>query len=138
MIRSVLAFWVAFSVMLSGVGAATIAHADPPPPPPCAFTLSPPQVVQVAGASMVTATVEIGNCVAPPAGPTMSVACVQLQAANAVTQCAQAHGQDAAQVFYSPYQPGATYIATGRGCPSWIGQSIAPICQILGPETATL
>jgi hypothetical protein len=137
MIRSVVALWATFAVVVGGVGGIPVAAADPPPPP-CAFTLSPPQVVQVNGASMVTATVAIGNCVAPPAGPTLTVACVQLQAPSAATQCTQAHGTDAAQVFYAPYQRGATYIATGRGCPSWIGQSIAPLCQILGPETATL
>ncbi|MET0702715.1 MAG: hypothetical protein ABWY93_23945 [Mycobacterium sp.] len=136
MIRSVLAFWAMSAVVLGGVVVAPVASAEPPPP--CAFTLSPPQVVQVDGASMVTTTVAIGNCVVPPAGPTLSVACVQLQAPNAATQCTQAHGTDAAQVFYAPYQPGATYVATGRGCPSWIGQSIAPLCQILGPESATL
>jgi hypothetical protein len=136
MIRSILVFWATFAAVLGGVGVAPVASAEPPPP--CAFTLSPPEVVQVDGVSMVTASVVIGNCVVPPAGPTLSVACMQLQAANAPTQCAQAHGTDAAQVFYGPYQPGATYISTGRGCPSWLGQSTAPLCQLLGPQTATL
>ncbi|CAN5468894.1 hypothetical protein BH09ACT7_BH09ACT7_42870 [soil metagenome] len=136
MIRSVLAVPAALALVMGGVGTAAVTHAEPPPP--CAYTLSPPQVVQVDSTSMVTATVAIGNCVAPPAGPSLNVACVQLQGANSVMHCTQAHGTDAAQVFFAPYQPGATYVATGRGCPSWIGQSIAPLCQILGPETATL
>ena len=136
MIRSILTFFAACAVVFGGVGAAPVASAEPPPP--CAYTLSAPQVVQVDGASMVTATVAIGNCVTPPGAPTLSVACLQLQADNAPVQCTQAHGEDAAQIFYAPYKPGATYIATGRGCPSWLGQSIAPLCQMLGPVTATL
>jgi hypothetical protein len=133
MLRSILVFSAAFSVMLGAVSGAPVGSAEPPPP--CAFALSPPQVVEVNGTSMVTATVEIGNCVTPPAAPTLSVACLQLQ--GAATSCTQAHGQDVAQI-YTPYQAGGTYIATGRGCPSWLGQSMAPLCQILGPETATL
>jgi hypothetical protein len=110
-----------------------IARAEPPVP--CAFTLSPPQLVQVSGAPMVTATVEPGGC-GMPASPYQSVAC--LVGADSVTQCAQASGGDTAQV-YAPYRPGATYTSSGRGLGTWNGQWYpAQDWQILGPFTATL
>jgi hypothetical protein len=41
------------------------------------------------------------------------------------------------QVFYQPYRPGTIYIATGRGCAN-TGNPPQPVCQPLGPLTATL
>ena len=127
---------------LAGVGALAVAgfagpalgHAEPPPP--CAFTLSTPEVVQVNGATMVTASLGPGAC-AFPAGPSLSIACLQLQGVDTGGTCTQAHGSDPAQI-YVPYRPGGTYAASGRGCPSLAGQSPAQWCQILGPYTATL
>jgi hypothetical protein len=137
MSRPRLLVWVAltaaFAVALANVTGTRMARAEPPPP--CSFALSPPEVVQVSGVNMVTATVAPAAC-GMPAGPFLSVAC--LQGADSATQCSQAHGSDTARV-YAPYRPGATYTSTGRGLGSWIGQSSpTPDWQILGPDIATL
>ena len=64
--RAVTVFWLALSAALSGVAGASGAHAQPPPPGTlCSFTLSPPQVVQVSGADMVTATLSPAAARAP-------------------------------------------------------------------------
>ena len=133
MSRPTLFVWVASAVALSSVAGASAARGEPPPP--CSFALSPPQVVQVAGVSMVTATVAPAGC-GMPASPFLSVAC--LQGSDWATQCSQAHGGDTAQVSV-PYRPGATYTSTGRGLGSWIGQSTpTQDWQLLGPYIATL
>ena len=67
----------------------------------------------------------------------LTVACVQLQGSDGPGQCQQQNGILTAQVFYQPYRPGATYIATGRGCAN-TGNPPQPVCQPLGPLTATL
>lgn len=121
-------------VALSGLTGITAARAEPPPP--CSFTLSAPEVVQVDGVAMVTATLGPDAC-GFPAGPSLSIACLQLQGVDTGGTCTQAHGSDPAQI-YVPYRPGGTYASSGRGCPSWAGQSPAQWCQILGPVTATL
>lgn len=133
MIRLSLVLPVALTAAaLTTVAGAAVAHAEPPPP--CAFTLSAPEVVQVNGVDMVTATATTAGC-GPGAGPYLNVACIQ--GGDLPNQCTQAHGTDAAQV-YAPYRPGQTYVATGRGCAAWIGQSPAPLCQVLGPYSAAL
>ena len=66
-----------------------------------------------------------------------TVACVQLQGSDGPGQCAQQNGILTAQVFYQPYRPGATYVATGRGCAN-TGNPPQPVCQPVGPLTATL
>ena len=50
----------------------------------------------------------------------------------------QAREAAAAQVFYEPYQPGATYISSGRGCGKAFELATDGNCQILGPINATL
>lgn len=126
---------MAVTAALASVAGASVVQAEPPPP--CSFTLSAPQVVQVGGTDVVTATLAPAEC-GPPATPYVSVACVQLQGDESTTQCAQARDGDGAQVYFSPYRPGATYASTGRGCGSWIGHEPAPVCQLLGPTVATL
>ncbi|WP_135452774.1 hypothetical protein [Mycobacterium sp. DL99] len=119
----------------TGVVTATVAHAEPPPP--CAFTLSPPAVVHVDGADMVSVTVAPAACGAP-ADPRFSVACVQRQDNASPIQCNQGRGAQPAEVL-TPYRPGATYVSTGRGCGGWMGiAEIAPQCQVLGPLSAPL
>ncbi len=120
--------------LMGAVGAGTAAAE---PAPPCSFTLSEPQVVNQDGVDMVAVTVAPAEC-GPPAAPYMSVACVQLAADGAPKQCAQGRGADPAQVFYTPFVPGASYTTTGRGCGSWIGTEPAPLCQEFGPQTTTL
>jgi hypothetical protein len=135
MIRSILVLVVAATAALASVAGASVAQAEPPPP--CSFTLSAPRVVQVGGADVVTATLAPAEC-GPPAAPYVSVACVQLQGDDSTIQCTEARGGESAQVFFSPYRPGAAYASTGRGCGSWIGTEPAPLCQQLGPTVATL
>lgn len=42
-----------------------------------------------------------------------------------------------ARVYFSPHQPGATYVATGRGY-STTGNPPQPVCEPVGAVTATL
>jgi hypothetical protein len=60
------------------------------PPPPCDFTLSPPEVVRVNGASMVTSTVAPDVCIVPPAGPSLNVACLELLGVDTGGTCRDA------------------------------------------------
>ncbi|BBZ33033.1 hypothetical protein [Mycolicibacterium confluentis] len=129
MARSVLVLSVAFVAALAGLSAGT-AHAGPPPP--CTFTLSAPQVVPDGSGSVVTATVSPDAC-GPPAEPAMSVACLE---AGGMTTCAPHRGPGEAHIS-TPYVAGSTYVATGRGCGAWIGQLVAPDCQLLGPLSLT-
>ncbi|WP_370330126.1 hypothetical protein [Mycolicibacterium hippocampi] len=135
MARPTFALSVAVTAAFACVSGATPALAGPPPP--CSFTLTPPQVVQVAGVSTVTATLAPDQC-GPPATPAASVACLEMPGGNAVKRCYPSDGTGRAQVFFEPYVAGATYIATGRGCGAWIGQPPAPDCQLLGPYAAAL
>ena len=122
------------AAVLALAGTAAVAGAEPSPPA-CAYTLSPPQVVQLSGTNVVTATLSPAACDRPIAY--LTVACVQLQGSDGPGQCAAAEGILPAQVFYQPYRPGATYIATGRGCAN-TGNPPQPVCQPMGPLTATL
>ncbi|WP_163800983.1 hypothetical protein [Mycolicibacterium sediminis] len=123
------------ALVLSGVAGATSAHAQPPPPGTlCSFTLSPPHVVQVDGADMVTATVAPDGC-AGAFRPRSSVVCVQ--AADSSAQCSQGRDADIAQVF-TPYRPGTSYTATGRGLGALFNDASEPNWQLLGPITAVL
>ncbi len=128
MTRSIFVCWAAGALLAASAVAIPVAHAGPPPP--CSFTLSPPQTAD----GTVTATVTPAQC-GFPATPYMSVAC--LQALGADMQCAQGHGVEGARIS-APLQPGTTYVSSGRGCGAWVGQSVAPDCQLLGPMQATL
>ncbi|MCV7280438.1 hypothetical protein H7J88_12340 [Mycolicibacterium flavescens] len=118
---------------LAGIGSA---HAQPLPPA-CTYSLSPPQVVHTDGTARVTATVSFVGCTGP-FRPAMSVACVHLAGPGSQGQCTQARGPGAAQVYFEPYQPGATYIAGGRGCGKVFEDALEPNCQMLGPVNVTL
>lgn len=134
MTRPTLACAVTLAAVFTGVPGAPLAHAGPPPP--CSFTLTAPQVVQVAGVATVTATLSPAEC-GPPAQPATSVACLQMQG-DGVPRCYPSDASGTARVFLDPYVAGATYVATGRGCGAWIGQPPAPDCQPMGPVSATL
>jgi hypothetical protein len=118
---------------LALVGIAPVASAEPSPT--CQYTLSPPHVGPLGGANAVTATLSLAGC--DQSVGYMTVACVQLQGSDGPGQCAQQNGILTAQVFYQPYRPGATYVATGRGCAN-TGNPPQPVCQPVGPLTATL
>lgn len=130
MLRACLVLAVAATLTVAGTAAA---HAEPPPP--CTYTLSAPAVVNTADGPAVAATVAPADC-GWPAEPGFGVACLQLSGDTSVTRCMQSRGGDSAQVFYTPYVPGVSYTATGRGCGRWAGQPPAPVCQQLGPQIA--
>jgi hypothetical protein len=132
MLRMPMVLIAAVGLVLLAVGPAANAE---PSPPPCQYTLSPPQMVQLSGTNVVTATLSAAGCNQSVAY--LSVACVQLQGSDGPGQCAQQSGILTAQVFYQPYRPGATYIATGRGCAN-TGNPPQPVCKPMGPLTATL
>ena len=134
--RPVLVFVAAAA--LAQVGLAAPVHAEPAEPaaPPCDFRLSAPLVVHLSGTNVVTATVEPAGC-GVAAQVTLSIACVQMQGSESAEQCSQTSGPGTASVYFAPYRPGATYVATGRGCAS-VGNPPRSICQTTGPLTATL
>jgi hypothetical protein len=132
MIRTPMVLTAAVALALAGTAA--VAHAEPSPPP-CAYTLTPPQVVQLSGTNVVTATLTPAAC--DQSDTYLLVACVQLQGSDGPGQCAQGQGILPAQVFYQPYRPGATYTSTGRGC-SLTGNPPQPVCSPTGPLTTTL
>ena len=132
MIRSPMVLTAAVALALGGTAAVASAS---PSPPACAYTLSPPQVVQLSGTNVVTATLSPAGC--DRSTTYLSVACLQLQGSDGPGQCDQGQGILPAQVFYQPYRPGATYIATGRGCAT-TGNPPQPVCRPMGPLTATL
>jgi len=126
--------FLAGAVVLTLAVSAAMACAEPSTPA-CSYRLSPPQVVQLSGTNAVTATLSPASCDRSVAY--LTVACVQLQGSDGPGQCQQQNGILTAQVFYQPYRPGATYIATGRGCAN-TGNPPQPVCQPMGPLTATL
>ncbi|KUI22676.1 hypothetical protein AU193_20530 [Mycobacterium sp. GA-1285] len=132
MIRSLMV--AVFTVALSCASLSASASADPGDPP-CWFTLSAPHVVQVSGTDMVTVTMSPADC--DGGTPYQSIACVVLQGSSGPERCVQNNGLLTARAYYSPYQPGATYVATGRGCAT-AGNPPEPVCQPSGPLTATL
>lgn len=119
----------------AGVVGAGASVAQPPPPGTlCSFTLSPPQVVDVSGAPMVSATLTPAGC-AGAFRPYVSVACVQMQ--GETERCTQARGTDTATVL-TAYRPGATYFSSGRGLGTLFNDMTEPNWQQLGPISATL
>jgi len=117
-------------------GSAGVAVAQPSPAPlSCSYRLSPPQVVQVGGTAMVTATVSPAGCDA--ATTFVSIACLNIEGGAGPGRCEQNNGILTAQVYFAPYQPGATYVSTGRGCATSSNPPRSS-CQPLGPESATL
>ena|ERR1700760_1560681 len=119
----------------SALGATTAAAGASPSPSTCAYTLSPPHIVALSGTDAVAATLSPASC--DGATAYLSVACLQLQGSDGPGQCGQNNGILTAQVFYQPYRPGATYIATGRGCAN-TGNPPQAVCRTLGPITAAL
>jgi hypothetical protein len=121
------------AALLPVAGSAAVAVAEPPPT--CTYNLSPPQVVDVSGTNMVTATISPGAC--ERSNAYLTVACLQMQGSPEAPKCQQNNGILPAQVFYAPYEPGATYVSTGRGCAS-TGNPPQPVCTPVGPFTATI
>jgi hypothetical protein len=131
MIRSLTLLVAAATLPLAGTAAVAVAE----PPPTCSYNLTPPQVVDVSGTSMVTATIQPGAC--ERSNAYLSVACVQMQGSPGPPKCEENNGVLPAQVFYAPYEPGATYVSTGRGCAN-TGNPPQPVCTPVGPVSATV
>lgn len=131
MIRSLTLLIAAVTLPLAGTAAVAAAE----PPPTCTYNLSPPQLVDVSGTDMVTATISPGAC--ERSNAYLSVVCLQMQGSPGAPKCEQNTGVLSAQVFYAPYQPGATYVSTGRGCAN-TGNPPLPVCTPVGPFTATI
>ncbi len=133
MIRSPIVLTAAVALALGGTAA--VAGASPSPPP-CAYTLSPPQVVQLSGTNVGDRDVLTRPAVTGRSPTSQWPAC-SYRAATVLDNAPRGKGLLPAQVFYQPYRPGATYIATGRGCAT-TGNPPQPVCQPMGPLTATL
>ena len=132
-------FRVAFmTVALTGAVSAAMAtgpaSAAPADPVLCDFTLSEPTVVQVSGVPMVAATVTPAACTGT-AKPTSTQVC--LTSPGSAGRCAELPGYNEAHVYLSPYRPGVSYTATGRGCAAQTNPPV-PMCTTLGPKSATL
>jgi hypothetical protein len=131
---------IAVATVFFGLGSASVASASPSADesgePSCTYSLSLPQVVEVSGTAMVTATLAFTSCTGRIL-PNDRVACVSMEGYDSAGQCAQKLGSDPAQVFYAPYQPGATYISRGTACATLTGPGNA-VCATLGPYTKTL
>lgn len=120
-------------LLLGATGA--VAAADEQDTSVCDYRLSAPYVVDVSGTAMVTATLEPGAC--NRANVFSTVACLQREGASGPAQCDRNNGPLPAKVYYAPYQPGATYVSTGRGCAT-VGNPPQSVCQPTGPVSATL
>jgi len=131
MIRSLTLLVAAATLPLAGTAAVAVAE----PPPTCSYNLTAPQVVDVSGTNMVTATIQPGAC--ERSNVYLSVACVQKQGSPEAPKCQENNGVLPAQVFYAPYEPGSTYVSTGRGCVN-TGNPPQPVCTPVGPFTATI
>ena len=104
-----------------------------PDQPGCAYTLAPPVLTQVSGTPMVTSTVTVAAC--NQSNSMLQVACLQVQGSGTAPQCASKEGPVAAEVF-APYRPGATYVASGRGCSTADNPAVS-VCNTVGPVTVT-
>lgn len=131
MIRSLMLLVAAATPALAGTAAVAVAE----PPPTCSYNLTAPQIVDVSGTNMVTATIQPGAC--ERSNVYLSVACLQKQGSPEAPKCEENNGVLPAQVFYAPYEPGATYVSTGRGCAN-TGNPPQPVCTPVGPFTATM
>lgn len=116
---------------LCSAGQAAAAPAEPG----CATILSSPQVVDVSGTQMVSASASPGAC--NRSEPQLQVACLQVVGSSVTPMCAEGQGPDTARVYLAPYTPGASYVATGRSCAN-AGSPPITYCRAAGPITATL
>ncbi len=106
-----------------------------PEEPGCATTVTTPQVIDVSGTAMVSASTSPGAC--NRSEPQLQVVCLQRVGSQLAPKCEEAGGPATARVLLSPYVPGATYVATGRSCANQ-GSPAVPFCRAAGPVSATL
>lgn len=115
-------------------GAGTAAAAPDTDGARCDFTLTGPTVVEVSGVPMVSVAVLPAACTGT-AKPTSSQVCVS--APGTLGRCNELPGNADPHVYLSPYIPGTTYTAKGRGC-SAVMSPPQTVCTTLGPASATL
>src|ERR1700686_1062194 len=139
MTRCVTAAVSVLSTAVLVLGFAGPASADPSsdasPEPSCTYTLSSPQLVQVSGVTMVTATLAPFPCTGS-INPNSMTVCVKAQGDGTNGKCAFGAKPIAAQVSYASYRPGTTYVSEGRGCGS-VFTAEGSVCSSVGPKTAT-
>lgn len=127
------------TLSLAGAGWLPTAAATPPPAtadePSCTYTLSTPQLVQVSGTTMVTATLTPYPCTGSISPNSLTV-CVTPQHNPTAGQCGFSAVPTKAQVFVA-YKPGTTYVTRGTGCGS-VYTTDGTICSTVGPDTTTL
>jgi hypothetical protein len=126
--------FIAVAMTTTVLGGAPVAGADSDDGAMCNFTLSDPKVVDVNGVAMVMAGVVPAACTGS-ASPSFVQVCVS--APGIVGRCIEKSGYSAPQAYLSPYVPGTTYTAQGRGCAA---TSTPPrsICTTVGPQSVTL
>lgn len=137
MIRWLSALQTVVAMALIGVCPAGVSQASPSGDEgtgQCSFVLTPPEVVQVSGGSVVSATLHPGPCTME-AVPNSSVVCLSI-AGEGPGECASQSGRDPAEVRYS-YRPGSTYVLRAQGCAS-LFQPPYTLCQNFGPSQTTL
>ncbi|HEV7422281.1 MAG TPA: hypothetical protein VGO30_20915 [Mycobacterium sp.] len=139
MIRCLAVVISSLATTLAGLGYAATATASPPSDgaeqPSCVYTLSQPQLVQVSGATMVTATLTPYPCTGS-INPNYLSVCIKPEQNAAAGNCGFSAVPSMAQVFV-PYKPGTTYVTTGTGCGS-VYTTQGSICSSLGPHSTTL
>ncbi|GAC1398249.1 MAG: hypothetical protein NVSMB60_09050 [Mycobacterium sp.] len=140
MTRCVTAAVSVLSTALFVLGSCGAAAADPSSDgaaqPSCTYTLSSPELVQVSGVTMVSATLAPFPCTGS-INPNSMTVCVKAQGDYTNGQCAFESRPVAAQVYFAPYRRGTTYVSTGRGCGS-VFTAEGSICASEGPKAATL
>jgi hypothetical protein len=139
MIRFLAVVVSSLAMALAGLDCPTNAIASPPSDgaeqPSCVYTLSPPQLVQVSGTTMVTATLTPYPCTGS-INPNYLSVCIKPEQNAAAGNCGFSAVPSVAQV-YAPYKPGTTYVTTGTGCGS-VYTTQGSICSSLGPDSTTL
>lgn len=139
MTRSIGVIVSSFAVALTGLSGATAATASPPPDgadqPSCVYTLSPAQLVDVSGTTMVMATLTPYPCTGS-INPNSLTVCVTPEQNPSAGTCGFSAVPSMAEVFV-PYKPGTTYLVKGTGCGS-VYTTQGSICSTVGPFTVTL
>jgi hypothetical protein len=140
--RQVAAVSVLLVAVLVPAGSAAAAPSDQAGEPSCSTTLSLPQLTQISGTTMVTATLSAYPC-SGSVTPVQQTACLRLQTNDSTKQCESATGTLDAQVYFSPYRPGMTYVSTGRSCGAVMSHEtterrVSKVCTDVGPQSATL
>ena len=133
-----IALWAGLLMAFIAIYPVGVSHASPTGdegPGQCSFILTPPKVGQVAGLSVVVATLRPGPCTIH-ASPNSSVVCLSVAGQGSPGECASQNGQNPAEVRY-PYQPGTTYVVKAQGCVSTF-QPPYTLCQNFAPTQTTL